>query len=240
MYSGWGLGVLTRPPLAPFTLETVISKVWELLSWSGMTESKTYPKCGKEKLSRTCRVCGLEAKTNEGLELFVKNSHGKHGRDTICKKCSNEKHRQYNRKYYKLYPLAQRYKYMMTRCYNPNYKGFHVYGGRGITVCDEWRKNRQLFYKWAEENGFKPELHLDRINNDDLYSPENCRWVTSQQQNRNTSYNTTNFEKGTRICSKCKTEKLLKEFHKNRSRTLGYDFICKKCINKRKMEVIMG
>jgi len=74
---------------------------------------------------------------------------------------------------------------MKQRCNNPNYRGYKYWGERGITVCDEWRQNFVAFYQWTIENGWKANLTLDRINNDDNYCPGNCRFVTYTRQARN-------------------------------------------------------
>lgn len=74
---------------------------------------------------------------------------------------------------------------MKGRCYNQNDARYTSYGGRGITVCDDWKNDFATFYEWAKKNGYADTLTLDRINNDGNYCPNNCRWATSQQQSRN-------------------------------------------------------
>lgn len=74
---------------------------------------------------------------------------------------------------------------MKQRCTNPNYPQFKDYGGRGISVCSEWANSFKRFYTWAMENGYQKHLTIDRIDNNGIYEPSNCRWVTMLVQNHN-------------------------------------------------------
>lgn len=74
---------------------------------------------------------------------------------------------------------------MRQRCENVSNPRYEAYGGRGILICDEWH-DFQNFYNWALDHGYTDELTIDRINNDEGYFPENCRWADriTQQSNR--------------------------------------------------------
>lgn len=78
------------------------------------------------------------------------------------------------------------YNGIIQRCSNPNVSGYQYYGGRGISMCDEWRNDFMTFFNWSMENGYRDDLTIDRY--PDLsgnYSPNNCRWSTIAEQNQN-------------------------------------------------------
>lgn len=74
---------------------------------------------------------------------------------------------------------------MKKRCHCPTCPDYPRYGGRGITVCDEWRDSFPTFEEWAFANGYSDELSIDRIDNNQGYMPNNCRWATPKQQAQN-------------------------------------------------------
>lgn len=92
----------------------------------------------------------------------------------------------------KLYYVHQS---MIARCENKNHHAYKDYGGRGISVCEEWH-DMEKFAKWAENNGYKDGLSIDRINNNGNYCPENCRWATRKEQGNNRRTTRTFLYKG--------------------------------------------
>lgn len=124
-----------------------------------------------------------------GNEKEIRLSSLKSGNTKSCGCLEHEKLVKRNTKHgMRYHPAYDTWNGMMARCYNPHKSKYRYYGGRGITVCDEWQ-DVKAFVLWCDYNGFKPELQLDRIDNDKGYSPENCRFVTPTVNLRNTSRN---------------------------------------------------
>lgn len=78
---------------------------------------------------------------------------------------------------------------MKQRCSNPRASHYEYYGGKGVSVCEEWKKSFSTFRDWALSNGYEDGLTIDRIESDKDYCPENCRWVTHLKQMSNTTRN---------------------------------------------------
>jgi len=103
---------------------------------------------------------------------------------TVCKPAST--HGKSNTRLYRIYSD------MVSRCFRSSCAAYKDYGGRGITVCDEWytpgiKGNPGFvnFYNWAMENGYDDTLSIDRKDNDGPYAPWNCRWTTNEIQGNN-------------------------------------------------------
>lgn len=126
-----------------------------------------------------------------GNEKIVKGHNLIKGNTKSCGCLKNEMSRERLKKHGKsrtrLYDIWIAIK---QRCYNPKNDRYKSYGGRGITVCDEWLNDFQAFYDWAMTNGYKDDLTIDRIDVNGNYEPSNCRWITNlqQQQNKRNSF----------------------------------------------------
>lgn len=86
------------------------------------------------------------------------------------------------------HPAYAVWRSMLARCNNPRHKAYHNYGGRGITVCPDWRESFENFWRDAESL-YKPGLWIERIDNNGDYEPLNIEWATPKKQCRNTRKN---------------------------------------------------
>ena len=113
---------------------------------------------------------------------------------------------------------------IVQRTLNHNDKSYYKYGGRGITICNEWRNNFIAFYNWAMENGYQEGLTIDRIDNDGNYEPSNCRWADYFVQSANTRIIKSTNTSGYRGVSKHhKVDKWVAQIQiNNKNKYLGY------------------
>ena len=94
-----------------------------------------------------------------------------------------ERNTSHGLRYHPLYTVWQDVK---KRCYNKKHKYYNYYGGRGISVCTDWKDDFKAFHDWAIINGYQEGLSIDRIDVNGNYEPENCRWTTYNIQMQNT------------------------------------------------------
>lgn len=123
-----------------------------------------------------------------GNNITVRSDCLKRGNVKSCGCLIKENHsRRHGYAQSRLYRI---YYAMKQRCYNPKTKAYHRYGGRGVTICEEWLDSFESFRSWAIANGYRDDLTIDRRDVNGNYEPNNCRWITQRDQTRNTSRNT--------------------------------------------------
>ncbi|HHY74261.1 MAG TPA: hypothetical protein GX497_13765 [Bacillus bacterium] len=140
--------------------------------------------CGNEKV---VRADSLKSQKTTSCGCYNVDSHKKHG--------------QFNTSLY------HKWEAMKSRCYNPNNIKYDIYGGRGIKVCNEWIESFNNFYEWSLLSEYEEHIQkygrknttLDRINCDGNYEPNNCRWATIKEQNKNRNLNRKNSLTSTTI-----------------------------------------
>lgn len=119
--------------------------------------------CGSERVVRAAKLRSGKSTSCGCFRKELRTTHGLHG-----------------------HPLYATWAGMIARCQNPKHNSFERYGGRGIMVCAEWNEP-SAFIAWAIDNGWTPGLQLDRRENDQGYSPSNCRFVTPDENANNRS-----------------------------------------------------
>lgn len=165
----------------------------------------------KERDMAVLCECDCENKTKKFIKVYDLTSE----RVTSCG-CLLEHHGLSHTKVY------QQWEGMKKRCNNPHHVAYKNYGGRGISVCDEWNKSFASYYKWLIDNGYKDGLTIERIDNDGDYCPENCTLISraEQQKNRRICINMT-YNGQTKILADWSRESgipyahILKRYHEN-------------------------
>jgi len=124
-----------------------------------------------------------------GEERVIYRSCLTMGRTTSCgcrqRQLASERHTVHGEsKRGLLSPEYRTWQWIKKRCLNPGYSQWNLYGGRGITICNEWRDSFETF---LADVGRKPsaEHSIERINVNGNYEPSNCRWATAKEQSRN-------------------------------------------------------
>lgn len=138
-------------------------------------------KTGKTKWICMCTCGNIKHVLSNSLRTGRSRSCGcMKGNRASSRKPTIEKHSNNNR----LYKIWDGMHY---RCENPNAGSYKNYGGRGITVCPDWTGGEGFdrFREWAVAHGYAENLQIDRIDNDLGYEPDNCRWVTQQENSLN-------------------------------------------------------
>lgn len=126
-------------------------------------------RCGRDIRDGTTKSCGcLRKEITAFRNKKEKSTHGE------------------SRKNSRLYTIWGN---MKSRCYDERNASYKHYGGRGISVCDEWRLSYETFKAWAIQTGYSDNLTLDRISVNGNYEPSNCRWATWEEQENNKTTN---------------------------------------------------
>ena len=130
--------------------------------------------CGKEKIAKSSGLFYGETTSCGCMK-------GQHVKEAMLKANGN--------KPFQNKAIVRLRQNMITRCYRKYSKSYKDYGGRGITICNDWLNSYESFEKWCMENGWKEGLEIDRVNNNGNYSPDNCRFITRMENcnNRRTS-----------------------------------------------------
>ena len=146
------------------------------------TNDHYYPS-GRHDIQYRCRCeCGTEI---NALGVHLRSGHTK-SCGCLRKETTGNTKRTHGMTNTRLHNI---WKNMKSRCTYERHEDFDLYGGRGITVCDEWLNSFDAFESWANNNGYSDGLSIDRCDVNGNYEPGNCRWITQKAQCNNTRRN---------------------------------------------------
>lgn len=153
-----------------------------LIDLTGQKFGRLIVKGKERKNGRTMWLCECEC----GNKTIVQGSALTGGITQSCgclrSEATSKRRTKHGMSKTKLYTV---WAHMIQRCENPNSRDYQEYGGRGITVCNEWRNSFEVFRDWAITSGYNDTLTLDRISVNGNYDPLNCRWATQKEQQNN-------------------------------------------------------
>ncbi len=142
-----------------------------------MKISRTYKKHdgtrNRHMAEAVCLGCGS---TVEGRKETI-------AKQELCRSCAaKKKHTTHGMAHTRIYHIWQGIK---SRCQCKTDTGYHQYGAKGVTVCQEWRDDFVPFYAWAKENGYTDTLTIEREDPCGNYEPKNCSWIPRAEQEHN-------------------------------------------------------
>jgi hypothetical protein len=184
---------------------------------------------GKDKNYRNLYLCKCSCIT----EIIITDNKLLTGTTKSCGCLKKKRFFKHGMSKTKIYQVWQQ---MIERCHTETCKNYYKYGAKGITVCEEWKKENGFinFYNWAMGNGYYEGLTIDRKNTYGNYEPNNCRWTTYEEQNTNLRMLKTN-KSGYRGCFYLKKyNKWLANISiKNKTVEIGIYNTLKECVEAR-------
>ena len=163
---------------------------------------------------------------NDGNIVYLSTDKVKKNKSCGCLRRINHIQKHGDAKRGKIERLYRIYRNMIQRCTNPNHADYQWYGGKGIHVCEEWMRDYNLFKTWAINSGYEDNLTIDRINSDNDYFPDNCRWETMITQNNNKK-SIEKYEYNGELHSISEWARIIgvnRELLRDRIKRLGWDF----------------
>lgn len=144
---------------------------------------KVISEAGRDNQGQALWLCRCKCTSNVVVQGYSLRSMHTQSCGCLQREQTSKSNRKHGCRGTRLYEV---WKHMKQRCCDSNDKRYADWGGRGISVCDEWLHDFQAFHDWSMANGYADDLTIDRRENDGNYEPSNCRWTTAIQQAQNT------------------------------------------------------